>query len=116
MDSSVTWQRIADVEKAKAKGMRRMGDALPMGNTPRVKATERVTTEKVEKAKDRAAKAVTFLSVTENATNAGKRVTLQPTARPEEPTKSTRDPHRASLWVNRREKKLPMSIFLNRRA
>ena len=96
MDSSVTLQPIAGVEKARAKGTRRMGDALPMGNIPRVKATGRATSEKVEKVREQAEKAVTFLSVTENATSVVKRATLQPTARAEEQTRLTKDPRRAS--------------------
>ena len=68
-----------------------MGDALPMGNTPRVKATERATLGKAEKAKDQEERAATSRSVTANVTSAVKRVTSPPTARAEERMKLNRD-------------------------
>ena len=91
MDFSVTLQPIAGVEKAKAKGTQRMGDASPMGNTLRVKATERATSAKEEKAKDQVVKVAMFPSVTGNAISAAKRVTSPPTARVGERMRLTRD-------------------------
>ena len=68
-----------------------MGDASPMDNTPRVKASGRATLPKQEKAKDQAAKVATFPSVIGNATSAVKRVTSPPTAQAEERMKLNKD-------------------------
>ena len=91
VDSSVTLRPTVGVEKARAKETQRMGDASPMGNTPRVKASERATLPKEEKARDQTAKVAMFPSAIGSVTSVGKRVTSPSTAQAEERMKLNKD-------------------------
>ena len=115
MASSVTLRPTADEEKAREKGTRRMGDALPMGSTPKARATERGTTGKEEKGKAQVEKAVTSHSVSGNVTSADKKAISQPTARAGEQTRLTKDRHLVLHSGSLKERKLPTSTSSNRR-